>query len=459
MKLVQSEEASWQYAVKSGSATPVLSWSLQAGDIVWRGIWEDYPALCCKRLPGESCSCDHATSHLCPVFTVAQVKLCNPCGTSCVQLCSSALHVGGTELPLWYLPLLAGCWQWTGWRCLGWLWHWESSYGLCYFSCVSPVCCLRGSDCPRLSLLREGFTRKGEDLLLCCWEKQPDPLRSLRFLIFENNIPSICCELRGVGEGKGDSYMMVSELFCSRAVAGTSRSCSTSPPVPLSPAPLPCTGHSCPAPTNATLWEAVKRWWGWGMVPRVREMQLWLLGNMSRLWLSPSLHVGFESWRLLSHCRTGCSYSAFCINSHAVTVQLFSGWCWMKSFVMCRLQALQHTARSCSKCLPRYFLQLQWHCCSWFCMRKWVINRIYCWFISTVCTNSRSQSELQLICLWFILSSLINWRTSGLLAMLKCNQENGIRAYTICPKGNWFRLQLHRKLETAVAALKVLYGW
>lgn len=43
----------------------------------------------------------------------------------------------------------------------------------------------------------------------------------------------------------------------------------------------------------------------------VREMQLFLLGNMNRLWLSPSLHVGFESLRLLSHCRTGCCYSAF----------------------------------------------------------------------------------------------------------------------------------------------------
>lgn len=56
----------------------------------------------------------------------------------------------------------------------------------------------------------------------------------------------------------------------------------------------------------------------------------------------------------------------FCIKSHAVTVQPFSGWCWMKSFVMCRLQALQHSACSCWKCLPQYFLQLQWHCCSWF---------------------------------------------------------------------------------------------
>lgn len=42
--------------------------------------------------------------------------------------------------------------------------------------------------------------------------------------------------------------------------------------------------------------------------------------------------------------------------------------------------------------------------------------------------------------------------------MLKCNQENSIRAYTICPKGNLFRSKLHRKLETAVAALKALYG-
>lgn len=42
--------------------------------------------------------------------------------------------------------------------------------------------------------------------------------------------------------------------------------------------------------------------------------------------------------------------------------------------------------------------------------------------------------------------------------MLKCNQENGIKAYTICPKGNLFRSKLQGKPETAVAALKTLYG-
>lgn len=157
-----------------GQPPPIPSWSLQAEDIVWRGIWGDRLALCCKRPPGESSSCDHAKT-ICVLSSLAQVKLCNPCGTSCAQLLSSAFHMGerGTELPLWYLPLLAGCWPCTGWWCLGWQWHWEASYG--YFSCVSPVCGLRCSDCPRLSLILEGFTRKGEDHLLCCWEKKPDP--------------------------------------------------------------------------------------------------------------------------------------------------------------------------------------------------------------------------------------------------------------------------------------------
>lgn len=110
--MVQSEEASWQCSVQSGSATPIPSWSLQAGDIVWRGIWGDHLALCCKRLSGESCSWDHAINHLCSVFTVAQVKLCNPCGTSCVRLCSSAFCMGERH---WITPVVPSpaCWLLT----------------------------------------------------------------------------------------------------------------------------------------------------------------------------------------------------------------------------------------------------------------------------------------------------------------------------------------------------------
>lgn len=156
--------------MKSGSATPTPSWSLRAGDIVWRWIWGDHHALFCKRLPGESCSCDRAINHLCSVFTVAQVKLCNPSGTSCVQLCSSAFHMGERHWISSVLPFPACCLLTiNNWWCLGWQWHWEASYALCYFSCVTPR--------PQglwLSLLWKGFTRK-QDLLLCCWEKKPDP--------------------------------------------------------------------------------------------------------------------------------------------------------------------------------------------------------------------------------------------------------------------------------------------
>lgn len=240
---------------------------------------------------------------------------------------------------------------------------WSVLFFLC-ISCLWPQWLWLSEAVPAMGGLYKK-TRRPSPVLLRkkkkAWSKAT-PLKSLRFLIFENDIPIICCEVRGVGEGKGGSYMTVSEWFYSQAVTGTSQSCSTSLSMLLSPAPLPCTRHSCPAPTNPTLWgcEEVARLC---MVRRVREMQLWLLGNMNRLWLSPCLHVRFESWRLLSHCSTGCSYSAFCIKSHAVTVQPFSGWCWMKRFVMCRLQ---HSAQSCWKCLPRYFLQLQWCCCSWF---------------------------------------------------------------------------------------------
>lgn len=156
MKLGQSEEASWQYSVRSGSATSIPSWSLQAGHIAWSGIWGGHLVQGCKRLPGESCSWDHAINHLCSVFTVAQVKLCNPCGTSCVQLCSSAFYMRERQ---WITSVVTSptcwllSWPWTGWWCSGRQGHWEPSYGLCHFSCASPVCGLRSSDCPRLSLL------------------------------------------------------------------------------------------------------------------------------------------------------------------------------------------------------------------------------------------------------------------------------------------------------------------
>lgn len=138
MKLVQSEEVSWQYSAKSGSATPIPSWSLQAGDIVWRVIWGDCLALCCKRLPGESCSCDHAINHLCSVFTVTQVKLCNPCGTSCVQLCSSAFHMGERHwIPSVVPSLPAGCWPWTGWWYLGSVTLRGHLWSVLFFLCIS----------------------------------------------------------------------------------------------------------------------------------------------------------------------------------------------------------------------------------------------------------------------------------------------------------------------------------
>lgn len=121
------------------------------------------------------------------------------------------------------------------------------------------------------------------------WSKLT-PLRSLRFLIFENNIPSICCELKRGGEGKGGSYMTVSEWF---AAGLWLAHLGAVPPA------RPCSRHSYPALTNLC-----GRLWGQGVVLQVREMQLWLLGNMNRCGLACGiweleLAITLQDWLLL----------------------------------------------------------------------------------------------------------------------------------------------------------------
>lgn len=250
------------------------------------------------------------------------------------------------------------------------------------------------------------------------WSKLT-PLRSLRFLIFDNNIPSFCCELGGEGEGKGGSCMTVSEWLCSWAVAGTPQSCCLH-------APLPCTRHSCPAPTDPTF----ERFWG-GLRPghgAAGEGDAALAaGEYEPLWLSLSWHVGFGSWscyHIAALAAVTLPLAQRVMQWQCSPSQADAGW----KALPCAGYKLYSTVHTpAERASLDTFCSCNGAVVAGFGVGKLVINRIYCWFISTVCTNSRSQSELQLICLWFILSSWINWRwTTRYVKMLPGKWHKGI---------------------------------
>lgn len=139
---------------------------------------------------------------------MAQAKLSNPPGISGVQLCllyerGAINDLCGTFPCLLTVNRLGN----DVWACSDIM---SPAVVRVIFPVPPPIC---GSDGQRLSLAIGGLYQKtgrpSPVLLRNSARSQLTPLRSLRFLFLESDISSICCELGGVGEGKGGSHVMV----------------------------------------------------------------------------------------------------------------------------------------------------------------------------------------------------------------------------------------------------------